>query len=211
MVKVCRNPVHAFYACACLARTRDYRRDRYGQRTCPRLGQYGLDSDFFAFGFIDEHGGLVRQKNVLSVIMQTLFIVGVVSVLWIAFGYSWAFDTSFAESGNPLACVMGGFDKAFLHGITLNTLTTGNIPEILFAMFQCMFAIITPALILGAFAERIKFSGYIVFIVLWTILAYFPMVSPWHTGYGAEDSFRKWEPSTLPEEPWCISMPEYPR
>ena len=107
------------------------------------------------------YGGLVRQKNVLSVIMQTLFIVGVVSVLWIAFGYSWAFDTSFAESGNPLACVMGGFDKAFLHGITLNTLTTGNIPEILFAMFQCMFAIITPALILGAFAERIKFSGYI--------------------------------------------------
>lgn len=129
------------------------------------------------------YGGLVRQKNVLSVIMQTLFIVGVVSVLWIAFGYSWAFDTSFAESGNPLACVMGGFDKAFLHGITLNTLTTGNIPEILFAMFQCMFAIITPALILGAFAERIKFSGYIVFIVLWTILAYFPMAH-WVWGGG---------------------------
>ena len=129
------------------------------------------------------YGGLVRQKNVLSVIMQTLFIVGVVSVLWIAFGYSWAFDTSFAESGNPLACVMGGFDKAFLHGVTLNTLTTGNIPEILFAMFQCMFAIITPALILGAFAERIKFSGYIVFIVLWTILAYFPMAH-WVWGGG---------------------------
>ncbi len=129
------------------------------------------------------YGGLVRQKNVLSVIMQTLFIVGVVSVLWIAFGYSWAFDTSFAESGNPLACVMGGFDKAFLHGVTLNTLTTGNIPEILFAMFQCMFAIITPALILGAFAERIKFSGYIVFIVLWAILAYFPMAH-WVWGGG---------------------------
>ena len=98
------------------------------------------------------YGGLVRQKNVLSVIMQTLFIVGVVSILWIAFGYSWAFDTSFAESGN-------------------------------FAMFQCMFAIITPALILGAFAERIKFSGYIVFIVLWTILAYFPMAH-WVWGGG---------------------------
>ena len=129
------------------------------------------------------YGGLVRQKNVLSVIMQTLFIVGVVSILWIAFGYSWAFDTSFAESGNPLACVIGGFDKAFLHGITLDTLTTGQIPEILFAMFQCMFAIITPALILGAFAERIKFSGYIVFIVLWTILAYFPMAH-WVWGGG---------------------------
>lgn len=129
------------------------------------------------------YGGLVRQKNVLSVIMQTLFIVGVVSILWIAFGYSWAFDTSFAESGNPLACVIGGFDKAFLHGITLDTLTAGNIPELVFVMFQCMFAIITPALILGAFAERIKFSGYIVFITLWVILAYFPMAH-WVWGGG---------------------------
>ena len=129
------------------------------------------------------YGGLVRQKNVLSIIMQTLFIVGVVSILWVAFGYSWAFDTSFAESGNPLACIMGGFDKAFLQGITTQTLTTGNIPELLFVMFQCMFAIITPALILGAFAERIKFSGYIVFIMLWVILAYFPMAH-WVWGGG---------------------------
>ena len=146
------------------------------------------------------YGGLVRQKNVLSVIMQTLFIVGVVSILWIAFGYSWAFDTSFAESGNPLACVIGGFDKAFLHGITLDTLTAGNIPELVFVMFQCMFAIITPALILGAFAERIKFSGYIVFIT---------PTSRWHTGYGAEASCSKWEPSTLPEVRWCTSMPGF--
>ena len=129
------------------------------------------------------YGGLVRQKNVLSIIMQTLFIVGVVSILWVAFGYSWAFDTSFAESGNPLACIMGGFDKAFLQGITTQTLTTENIPELLFVMFQCMFAIITPALILGAFAERIKFSGYIVFIMLWVILAYFPMAH-WVWGGG---------------------------
>ena len=129
------------------------------------------------------YGGLVRQKNVLSVIMQTLFVVGVVSILWIAFGYSWAFDTSFAESGNPLAFVIGGFGKAFLNGIDINTLTDGNIPELLFVMFQCMFAIITPALILGAFAERIKFSGYIVFIVLWVILAYFPMAH-WVWGGG---------------------------
>ena len=129
------------------------------------------------------YGGLVRQKNVLSVIMQTLFIVGVVSILWIAFGYSWAFDTSFTDAGNPLACVIGGFDKAFLHGITLDTLTAGNIPELVFVMFQCMFAIITPALILGAFAERIKFSGYIVFITLWVILAYFPMAH-WVWGGG---------------------------
>ena len=129
------------------------------------------------------YGGLVRQKNVLSVIMQTLFLVAVVSILWVAFGYSWAFGTGFAESGNPLGTVIGGFDKAFLHGIGLDTLTTGNIPELAFAMFQCMFAIITPALILGAFAERIKFSGYVVFIVLWVILAYFPMAH-WVWGGG---------------------------
>ena len=120
------------------------------------------------------YGGLVRQKNILSIIMQTLLIVGVVSILWVAFGYSWAFGTSFMESGNPLGAIIGGFDKAFLHGITINTLTTGDIPELTFVMFQCMFAIITPALILGAFAERIKFSGYMVFIILWVILAYFP-------------------------------------
>lgn len=129
------------------------------------------------------YGGLVRQKNVLSVIMQTLFIVGVVSILWVAFGYSWAFGTSYMESGNPLKVVIGGFDKVFLRGITLDTLTVGNIPELTFAMFQCMFAIITPALILGAFAERIKFSGYTLFIILWVIIAYFPMAH-WVWGGG---------------------------
>ena len=129
------------------------------------------------------YGGLVRQKNVLSVIMQTLFVVGVVSILWIAFGYSWAFDTSFADSGNPLAFFIGGFGKVFLHGVTIDSLTTGNIPELVFVMFQCMFAIITPALILGAFAERIKFSGYILFITLWVIVAYFPMAH-WVWGGG---------------------------
>lgn len=129
------------------------------------------------------YGGLVRQKNVLSVIMQTLFIVGVVSILWVAFGYSWAFGTGFMESGNPLKAVIGGFDKVFLRGITLDTLTVGNIPELTFVMFQCMFAIITPALILGAFAERIKFSGYTLFIILWVIIAYFPMAH-WVWGGG---------------------------
>lgn len=81
------------------------------------------------------YGGLVRQKNVLSIIMQTLFIVGVVSILWVAFGYSWAFGTDFMESGSPLGAVIGGFDKAFLHGITIDTLTSGNIPELTFVMF----------------------------------------------------------------------------
>ena len=129
------------------------------------------------------YGGLVRQKNVLSVIMQTMFIVGVVSILWVAFGYSWAFGTGFMESGNPLGAVIGGFDKAFLYGITIDTMMPSGIPELTFVMFQCMFALITPALILGAFAERIKFSGYTVFIVLWVILAYFPMAH-WVWGGG---------------------------
>ncbi len=129
------------------------------------------------------YGGLVRQKNMLSVIMQTMLIVGVISILWVAIGYTWAFDTSFQESGNPLAAVMGGFDKAFLHGISINTITEDGIPELTFAMFQCMFALITPALILGAFAERIKFKGYMVFIILWVIFAYFPMAH-WVWGGG---------------------------
>lgn len=129
------------------------------------------------------YGGLVRQKNVLSIIMQTMLIVGVVSILWVAVGYTWAFGTGFKESGNPLFAVAGGFDKVFLKGITPATLTATGIPELVFVMFQCMFALITPALILGAFAERIKFQGYMVFIILWTILAYFPMAH-WVWGGG---------------------------
>lgn len=101
------------------------------------------------------YGGLVRQKNVLSIIMQCLFITGVISILWIAFGYSWVFGTSFMESDSALGAIIGGWDKVFLCSLTLDTLTAGNIPEILFALFQCMFAVITPALIIGAFAERI--------------------------------------------------------
>lgn len=129
------------------------------------------------------YGGLVRQKNVLSVIMQTMLIVGVVSLIWVAIGYSWAFGTGFKESGSWLWFFMGGLDKAFMHGITTHTITSTGIPEMTFAMFQCMFALITPALILGAFAERIKFKGYMVFIILWVIIAYLPMAH-WVWGGG---------------------------
>lgn len=130
------------------------------------------------------YGGLVRQKNVLSVIMQCMVLVGVISILWFSFGYSWVFGTSFMESGSPLGAVIGGFDKAFLHGVTLDTLLPGaNIPEILFALFQCMFAVITPALIIGAFAERVKFSGFLLFSIIWAILVYNPMAH-WVWGGG---------------------------
>lgn len=129
------------------------------------------------------YGGLVRQKNVLSVIMQTMLIVGVVSLLWVAIGYTWAFGTGFKESGSWAWFFMGGLDKAFLKGVTINSITSTGIPELTFAMFQCMFALITPALILGAFAERIKFKGYMVFTILWVIIAYFHMAH-WVWGGG---------------------------
>lgn len=129
------------------------------------------------------YGGLVRQKNILSIVMQSLLIVGAVSVLWVAFGYSFVFGTGLMDSGNPLGAVIGGFDKVFLAGITPQTLTTGGIPELLFVLFQCMFAIITPALILGSFAERVKFSGFLLFTILWSILVYMPMAQ-WVWGGG---------------------------
>lgn len=130
------------------------------------------------------YGGLVRQKNILSIVMQSLLIVGAVSVLWVAFGYSFVFGTGLMDSGNPLGAVIGGFDKVFLAGITPQTLTTGGIPELLFVLFQCMFAIITPALILGSFAERVKFSGFLLFTILWSILVYMPMAHwVWSGGF----------------------------
>ena len=129
------------------------------------------------------YGGLVRKKNILSILMQCLILTGAISIIWIAFGYSWVFDTSFKASGNPLSFVIGGFDKIFLHGISTKALTTGNIPELIFALYQCMFAVITPALIIGAFAERIKFSGFLVFSILWSIIVYNPMAH-WVWGGG---------------------------
>ncbi len=127
------------------------------------------------------YGGLVRRKNMLSVIMQSLTIVAVISLIWVAFGYSFAFGSGF--DGSLFKYGIGGFDKTMLKGINLNTMTTGGIPELLFAMFQCMFAVITPALILGAFAERVRFSGFLVFTVLWSIFVYLPMAH-WVWGGG---------------------------
>lgn len=128
------------------------------------------------------YGGLVRQKNMLSLVMQSLAIAGVVSILWVAFGYSLAFGTGYEGSGF-FKYGIGGFDKVMLNGIGLDTLTATGIPEMLFVMFQCMFALITPALILGAFAERVRFAGFLCFTVLWSILVYMPMAH-WVWGGG---------------------------
>lgn len=127
------------------------------------------------------YGGLVRRKNMLSVIMQSLSIVAVISIIWVVFGYSLAFGSGF--DGNLFRYGIGGFDKVMLKGISLDTITTGGIPELLFVMFQCMFAVITPALILGAFAERVKFSGFLMFTILWSVFVYMPMAH-WVWGGG---------------------------
>jgi Amt family ammonium transporter len=127
------------------------------------------------------YGGLVRRKNVLSVMMQCVVLTAVITIEWIVYGYTAVFGTSLSDTW--IGSVIGGFDKLFLCGIQVDTLTSGNIPELLFVLFQCKFAVITPALIVGAFAERIKFSGFLLFSVLWSILVYNPMAH-WVWGNG---------------------------
>ncbi|MET0025590.1 MAG: ammonium transporter [Sedimenticola sp.] len=120
------------------------------------------------------YGGLVRTKNVLSVLMQCFSIAGVASILWFVFGYSLAFG-----EGNAW---IGDFSKAMLAGVGRETLS-GDIPESLFMLFQMTFAIITPALIVGGFAERMKFSSMLLFSGIWLILVYVP-VTHWVWGGG---------------------------
>jgi len=120
------------------------------------------------------YGGLVRSKNVLSVLMQCFTIACVASLLWFAVGYS----LSFGE-GNAW---IGDLDNAFFSGVTTGSMS-GDIPESLFAMFQMTFAIITPALIVGAFAERMKFSSMVIFSALWLLAVYVP-ICHWVWGGG---------------------------
>ncbi len=121
------------------------------------------------------YGGLVRTKNVLSVLMQCLALAAVITVLWTAFGYSLAFDTTgMVEGTTNLNSFIGGWNKSFLRGITGDTLS-GTIPEVLFFVFQMTFAIITPGLMVGAFAERMKFSAMLWFCIIWLVLVYLPI------------------------------------
>ncbi|NBV76331.1 MAG: ammonium transporter, partial [Methylococcaceae bacterium] len=123
------------------------------------------------------YAGLVRSKNVLSVMMQCFAITCVVSILWLAGVYSLAF----ADGGSWQAFI-GGLDKVFVHGAGTQTLN-GDIPEIVFFIFQMTFAIITPALIVGGFAERMKFSAMLWFSALWLVLVYTP-ICHWIWGSG---------------------------
>jgi Amt family ammonium transporter len=120
------------------------------------------------------YGGLVRTKNVLSVLLQCFAISGIVTILWLIAGYSIAFS-----EGNAF---YGGFSKVFFAGVLEDTLS-GSIPESLFALFQMTFAIITPALIIGGFAERMKFSSILLFSSLWLIVVYCP-ITHWVWGGG---------------------------
>jgi len=122
------------------------------------------------------YAGMVRSKNVLSVLMQCFAITAVMTVVWMLWGYSMAFDTAGMEAGVlNLSSIVGGLGNAFMSGITVDSMS-GTIPESVFATFQMTFAIITPALIVGAFAERMKFSTMLVFMVAWVTICYVPMV-----------------------------------
>jgi Amt family ammonium transporter len=121
------------------------------------------------------YAGLVRTKNVLSVLMQCFSVAVVISLLWLVVGYSIAFGPS--ES-----VYWGGLSKMFFSGVVVDSMS-GDIPETVFASFQMTFAIITPALVVGAFVERIKFSSMLVFSVMWTLIVYFP-VANWVWGGG---------------------------
>ena len=121
------------------------------------------------------YGGLVRTKNMASVLTQVFAIVSMIGVTWTLYGYSMAFT-----DGGSMTPWVGGFTKAFLHGVDANstaaTFSNGVvIPELAYFVFQMTFAMITPALIVGAFAERIKFSAVMLFILLWSTLIYYPI------------------------------------
>ena len=130
------------------------------------------------------YGGLVRSKNVLSVFVQCFALAGVMTLLWVAYGYSLAFG-----DGGEWQWAIGNLDKAFLKGVTVDAVS-GTIPESLFAAFQMTFAIITPALIVGAFAERMRFKGMLLFCILWFTLSYIPICHMAWAGEGA--LFHSW-------------------
>jgi Amt family ammonium transporter len=131
------------------------------------------------------YAGMVRSKNVLSVLMQCFAVTALVTVLWLLYGYSLAFDTTGMVDGEVnLHSFYGSFAKAFMSGIGLESLT-GTIPETVFATFQLTFAIITPALIVGAFAERMRFSAMLLFLGLWFSIVYTAMTHMVWSGDGA--------------------------
>lgn len=117
------------------------------------------------------YGGLASRRNILGIMIQSFVSLSWTTVLWVCFGYSLCFS-------GGVGGIIGNFDKAFLNGINFNTLWAGNgkIPELVFVSYQMMFAIITPALITGAFVNRVRFPAYLIFLTVWQILVYYPFV-----------------------------------
>lgn len=131
------------------------------------------------------YGGMVRAKNILSVMMQCFAITSLISLLWMIYGYSLAFDTTGMEEGaTNLSSFIGGLSRLFLSGLTRDSLSYA-FPESVFITFQMTFAIITPALIVGAFAERMKFSAMLIFMAVWFTLVYAPIAHMVWAGNGA--------------------------
>lgn len=132
------------------------------------------------------YGGLARSKNILSVLAQSFAITALVSIIWVIYGYSLAFDTSGMQAGvTNFHSFVGGFGEAFLAGLNVDSLN-GTFPESVWITFQMTFAIITPSLIIGAFAERIKFSAVLWFTGLWVTFVYFPVA---HMVWGGDGAF----------------------
>lgn len=123
------------------------------------------------------YGGLGCKKNILSIMMQSFVSLALTTVIWIAFGYSMCFSGTLAD-GKDFFGIIGNFDKAFLMGVTASTPFSAekNFPEFIFIAYQMMFAIITPALITGAFINRVTFKAYVIFLVLWQVFVYYPFV-----------------------------------
>ncbi|MDI3493691.1 MAG: ammonium transporter, Amt family [Desulfomicrobiaceae bacterium] len=142
------------------------------------------------------YGGMVRAKNVLATLMQSFILLGLVSVLWAVVGYTLAF-------GTDVGGVIGALNHLLLAGVGGDAPEgwTLTIPPAAFMIFQCMFAVITPALITGAFAERMRFAPFLVFSGLWLVLVYCPMA---HWVWGGAAGWARWGLWTSPVGPWCI-------
>jgi len=116
------------------------------------------------------YGGLAGKRNILGIMIQSFVSMGITTIMWFIIGYSLCF------SGDAMGGFIGNFDKMFMHGVDLNTPFPGNtkLPEFVFMAYQMMFAIITPALITGAFVNRVTFKSYVIFLILWQLLVYYP-------------------------------------
>ena len=149
------------------------------------------------------YGGMVRKKNLLSTMAQSFAIACLVTVLWVVIGYSLAFTEDSPWIGGTTRFALEGMFYAKGGQVSVSHLAP-TIPESVFMMFQLMFAIITPALITGAFAERIKFSSMLVFMALWSLCVYVPMA---HWVWSPDGWLPRSACSTSPAARWCTSTP----